>query len=344
MTLRLRLFVCVVFGLTVAHATGQKYYLVQQTINSGGGGGNVSTSEVFTVIGQVTIGTDSSSGLQTGSGFVQQFNGFKEYFASTYAVHDGWNLLSVPRVVNDYRAITLYPTAISRAFEYQGTYLVKDTLVFGHGFWIKFDAENLVPIVGVDRLQDSTSIVIGWNLIGCISTPLAVANITSNPGGIVTSQFFGYNGSYQVADTLFPGQGYWVRTNQDGTLIFDTTGSVNARDRIVIRPTHETPPSAPGDNIEYSGHRIPDVYALKQNYPNPFNPSTVITYQLPGAVHVSLKVFDILGREVASLVDGMKEVGNYSLEWNPEALPSGLYYYRLVAGTFSETKKMLIVR
>ncbi|MCA0447035.1 MAG: T9SS type A sorting domain-containing protein [Bacteroidetes bacterium] len=88
----------------------------------------------------------------------------------------------------------------------------------------------------------------------------------------------------------------------------------------------------------------PTEFALQQNYPNPFNPVTVITYQLASKGNVELRVFDMLGREVKTLVNQVKEAGNYSVDFSAENLPSGVYFYRLNAGNFSETRKMTILK
>ncbi|MBI3189920.1 MAG: T9SS type A sorting domain-containing protein [Ignavibacteriales bacterium] len=89
---------------------------------------------------------------------------------------------------------------------------------------------------------------------------------------------------------------------------------------------------------------LPLAYKLKQNYPNPFNPSTVISYQLQVKSAVSLKVYDILGRAVATLVDEVQQAGEKSVDWNATNYSSGIYFYRLQAGSFVETKKLVLVR
>jgi len=91
---------------------------------------------------------------------------------------------------------------------------------------------------------------------------------------------------------------------------------------------------------------IPTLFSLFQNYPNPFNPSTVISYQLPKAIHVSLKVYDELGREVETLVDEFQQAGIYDSTFRTQnlSLPSGVYFYTLKAGEFIETKKMLLIK
>jgi len=88
----------------------------------------------------------------------------------------------------------------------------------------------------------------------------------------------------------------------------------------------------------------PFDYALEQNYPNPFNPSTTIRFTLPEKSFVTLKVFDSLGREVSMLVSEELLPGTYSRQWNAEGLPSGAYFCRLEAGSYTETKKLIIIR
>ncbi len=88
----------------------------------------------------------------------------------------------------------------------------------------------------------------------------------------------------------------------------------------------------------------PAVFSLSQNFPNPFNPKTTINYQLPMAAFVTLKVFDALGREIATLVNEKQRAGTYSAEWDASRAASGIYFYRLQAGTFSATKKMALIR
>ncbi|MDP2208774.1 MAG: fibronectin type III domain-containing protein [Bacteroidota bacterium] len=85
-------------------------------------------------------------------------------------------------------------------------------------------------------------------------------------------------------------------------------------------------------------------YALKQNYPNPFNPSTMITYQIPSGSFVILKVYDILGKEVAVVVDKFQETGSYSVEFDAKNLSGGIYYYKFSAGNYIEIRKMILLK
>jgi hypothetical protein len=95
---------------------------------------------------------------------------------------------------------------------------------------------------------------------------------------------------------------------------------------------------------------IPKDYSLMQNYPNPFNPTTTIAYELPKASYVKLVIYDVLGRTVSSLVDGVQAANRYQVEWNPSHLSSGVYFYRLEArsqdnsSNFTSVKKLLYMK
>jgi hypothetical protein len=95
------------------------------------------------------------------------------------------------------------------------------------------------------------------------------------------------------------------------------------------------------NNVINNGKR---EYTLHQNYPNPFNPSTVISWQSPVGSHQTIKVFDILGNEIATLVDEYRPAGTYEVEFNAEKLASGIYFYQLRAGSYIQTKKMILLR
>jgi hypothetical protein len=89
---------------------------------------------------------------------------------------------------------------------------------------------------------------------------------------------------------------------------------------------------------------IPNKFILNQNYPNPFNPNTVISYQLPSAGFISLKIYDITGREVKQLVNEIQQAGYYTVNFNAAGLSSGMYFYKLSAGNFNEVKKMVVIK
>jgi hypothetical protein len=100
--------------------------------------------------------------------------------------------------------------------------------------------------------------------------------------------------------------------------------------------------------IEDEQNSLPESFSLEQNFPNPFNPSTVIRYQLPLSSNVTLKVFDVLGNEVATLVNEYKSTGRYEVEFNTSSInrqtSSGIYFYQLKAGDYIQTKKMILMK
>ena len=96
--------------------------------------------------------------------------------------------------------------------------------------------------------------------------------------------------------------------------------------------------------VEENQTKIPNSFALEQNYPNPFNPSTNITFSVGTYSYTSLQVYDLLGREVATLVNEKKPAGTYTMRWNASGFPSGVYFYRLRIGSLTETKKLVLLR
>ncbi len=96
--------------------------------------------------------------------------------------------------------------------------------------------------------------------------------------------------------------------------------------------------------VHENDRSLPTTFALEQNYPNPFNPLTSISFDLPSKTFVTLKVFDVLGGEVATLISAELTAGNHSWQWNAIGMPSGIYFYRLQAGSFSESKKLVLLK
>jgi hypothetical protein len=97
-------------------------------------------------------------------------------------------------------------------------------------------------------------------------------------------------------------------------------------------------------SVANNGNQAPSRFALDQNYPNPFNPSTSFTYELSKAGFVSVKVYDLLGREVATLVNEFKQAGSYPATWNAASFGSGVYFYKMQSGSFTSTKKMILMK
>jgi hypothetical protein len=120
----------------------------------------------------------------------------------------------------------------------------------------------------------------------------------------------------------------------DGSHLWTCHAGINKIYKMLFTPTEVVE--------QKSG--TPVLYSLNQNYPNPFNPSTSIGYQITTQSYISLKVFDVLGREVATLVNENKKPGSYEVEFDGSNLSSGLYFYRLQTSNFLETKKLLLLK
>jgi Endoglucanase len=131
-------------------------------------------------------------------------------------------------------------------------------------------------------------------------------------------------------------------TTSEGTAYYYRL-SVNIKDSIIAQSypimmtAHLSTTSVPLTNAPFR-------FQLSENYPNPFNPTTTISFQLPQRLHVTLKVYDVIGREVATLVNEELSVGNHTQQWNAMNMSSGIYFYRLQAGSFTETKKLVLVK
>jgi Secretion system C-terminal sorting domain len=126
-------------------------------------------------------------------------------------------------------------------------------------------------------------------------------------------------------------------------LITEVTGESNPS-LTNIEKDNITLEKANYKNVGFRGTTLPMEYALAQNYPNPFNPSTTIRYQIPQDGFVTLKVYDILGSEVAILVNEEKTSGRYEVNFNASSLASGVYIYRLTSGNFTASKKLLLLK
>ena len=285
------------------------------------------------------VSNDSASGTQYID--VRLHVGTRLYAPTS--VTNFWNLLSIPVVPVSYARSDLFPTSVGSAFAFEGAYIVRETLKVGEGYWMRFTSPQTISIDGYVLTEDTIEVAEGWNLIGSITSAVAVSSIASNPGGIATSEFFGYNGMYRSADSIQPGRAYWVKVDQGGQLILSSSSAASPSAAIQIRPSRERPPSPPAGG-EPEGAQQPGSFALEQNYPNPFNPVTTIRYALPQEAFVILKIYDMLGREVATLVQEDQPAGYRSVEFDAGRLPSGVYTYRIAAASFTEVKKMLLIK
>ena len=160
--------------------------------------------------------------------------------------------------------------------------------------------------------------------------------IGSNPGtpGVMVSYYPGNSPRYSYAylqasdKNSLPGWYYFTNPEGDSVSLF------------LIRAYVHSTQTGVSQEIELA----PSDFTLTQNYPNPFNPSTTIRYSIPTNSHVTLKIFNLLGKEVTTVVDETLAAGKYTVTFNASNLASGVYYYRIEAGSFKEVKKMVLIR
>lgn len=130
--------------------------------------------------------------------------------------------------------------------------------------------------------------------------------------------------------------GYWASSNSDScVVVWSATNGANAYCSRLICSTV---------GIQGNGNEVPQIYSLEQNYPNPFNPVTNIKFSIPNAGVVKLVVYDIMGREVSTIVNQHLNAGQYTADFDAAGLASGIYFYTITAGDFTSTKKMMLVK
>ncbi|MCF8242114.1 MAG: T9SS type A sorting domain-containing protein [Melioribacteraceae bacterium] len=178
--------------------------------------------------------------------------------------------------------------------------------------------------------------------------------IQTNDGGYVFTGFRGPNlANLELFLTKTDGNGFeqWTAIVEDaagmcltqtenGDFIVGGLTYSQAGDIDIFLARFEADPTGLNDDVS----PVPVNYRLNQNYPNPFNPSTKISYSIPEPGLVTLEIFDVLGREIQTLVNEFQKPDNYELDFTAGELSSGVYFYTLRAGEFSKTKKMILLR
>jgi photosystem II stability/assembly factor-like uncharacterized protein len=145
----------------------------------------------------------------------------------------GWNLVSVPFTQTDMRTITIFPSAVSQAFAYKRGYVQTDSLVPVTGYWLKFPDSEDVQFTGDSVTTDSIPVNAGWNLVGCVSWPIAASAIQSTPDSLLKGTIYGYSNGYFAADTLYPAHGYWAKSAGNGTITLSPPARARRRAKVV---------------------------------------------------------------------------------------------------------------
>lgn len=199
-----------------------------------------------------------------------------------------------------------------------GTNLLAAT---GNGIFLT--TNNGISWRGINTSQTETNIyslaVSGTNLFAAAGNTVF---LTTNNGVSWSEVNNGLTGTY-VISLAISGTNLFVGTYNDGVWRRSLSEMITSVEKI---------------------HSIPSYFSLQQNFPNPFNPYTTMQFSIPHSQFVTLKVYDMLGREVTTLVNEEKLPGNYEVKFDGSNLPSGTYFYRLQAGSFSQTKKLLLLK
>ncbi|RNC84502.1 MAG: T9SS C-terminal target domain-containing protein [Balneola sp.] len=187
------------------------------------------------------------------------------------------------------------------------------------------DDTNFVAL-GIDTWNANTSSNNSFRNVTGITYPLLLN------GRDVLVDYYGNSGAYDRS----------VVVGADGVLRYRGTVFVN-NDFEAVQDVLEAELEKVATNSEEEGF-TPSTIQLNQNYPNPFNPSTTISYSIDSPGEVSLKVYNLLGREVATLVNGTQASGNHSIVWNASNVPSGVYVYRLSSGETQISRRMMLIK
>jgi len=221
---------------------------------------------------------------------------------------------------------------------YWGIYDANNTTLWSPGTFQKLEyavIDVTAPELISASLLDSEKLEILFSEPIDTSSALSISNYSINNEISVLSGVVSNDQNKVTLNTTShtPGQVYTITVSN----IKDIAGNlISSQNNIINYP----------DSIKNNEDEdlIPLKFSLKQNYPNPFNPSTKIGWQSPVNGHQTLKIYDILGNEVAILVDEYKPAGNYEVNFETHNLASGIYMYRLTSDNFTETKKMILIR
>ena len=176
--------------------------------------------------------------------------------------------------------------------------------------------------------------------------------------GLVTAAVTGLDVSITVSNTTSSIAGELVDANGTVVAVNNSTGNnpftltAPAPGTYTVNAGFKSPSPRRWDSVMVNisitdvgeNPSNPAEYMLYDNYPNPFNPSTILRYSIPEVSFTTIKIYDALGNEVSSLVNETKSAGTYEVEFNATDLSSGIYYYTLQAGSFNQTKKMILIK
>ncbi|TAK56303.1 MAG: T9SS type A sorting domain-containing protein [Bacteroidetes bacterium] len=295
----------------------------------------------------------------------------------------GWNMIGGISCLVPTSSIDDANVAGASWFGYDNGYRQVTTLTPGHCYWVKASGAGTVCLecgppsaapakqeTVIDGLANFNKFVITANsddeqtlYLGeqeQLKKTLAAYELPPLPlQGVFDARFASQrmvevfaeeNSGYtiKIQSPSYPVRFAWDISSTNGRTLTLKHGSGDKLHPVVMRGKGSisiTDPNVTGVKIEVSGEQLlPEKFELMQNYPNPFNPITVFSFQLPVSGYVTLKIYNVLGQEIATVLDGMQNAGYQRVEWDAKEFPSGVYLYRLVTETFTDEKRMVIIK
>jgi len=316
--------------------------------------------------------------LETGRGYWMKFDsaGSDTLFGAavhqdTFDVVSGWNMVgSITDPVPVGSVSTIPPgMTLSNFFAYNNGYTAATSINPGAGYWVKTSADGSIILdgglllakagppmeyAGFNRLDVSDAAgnqqSLWFGPAGAATAGMTTEMPPPPPGDLLDARFGDgnmvelYAGNdaqsfgVRLTSAVYPVTFRWeIDDGESRALTLNGKTRMAGKGSMVMREAGPV-------TITAGASTVPERFALSQNYPNPFNPLTKIVYELPAEVKVNLTVFDILGREVAVLADEVQAAGVKTVVFDAGAFPSGTYFYRLQAGPFTATKKLMLLK
>ena len=351
-------------GLIILRGDEKSYVKLYSSID------DVRHKSIFFIFDNTKYAAENTAGDTVWLKIIRVNHSISGYFSS-----DGFNWIQVGQNF-DISTIDSYSDFSTFTGTRQGLYVQNSTAYFN--FYIYRDAYT--PILaecpanqlGTTRLVQSSTPVLdniyynNWAMYAgvefgnaiyqksCDSLTLVASSATN--GGIVEVYIDSIDVGRKIAECTVTNTGSWttfktfsakllssVSGNHDVYLLF--TGSVFDKLFMLQSFSFTGSKSTTGVPIkEQHGENVPQKFYLNQNYPNPFNPTTQINYTVPRSSYITLKVYNLLGQEVKSLFEGIRQQGNYTATFDGKGLSSGVYLYRMTAGNFMDTKKTMLLK
>ena len=295
--------------------------------------------------GAITDGTQMTQGISGNGNIIATVN-YKGYLKVYQWSGSSYNLLWQYQEPPG----TYYNWFTAVDISYDGSYIAGGTLIFvssssfdGRLRYFKV-SNGSTPLWSYIGLQDEVDWV-SFSKNGKILVLTSYGDVSNSKDDfLIFKTTTGTN--VPIYSVNMPGSPFMCGVSNDGTTAYASGKAVHARImgsggtlwNVSIDTSEGT------SNVGNISGIAPNEYKLEQNYPNPFNPTTNIKYQIAKNSFVTLKVFDVLGKEIATVVNGYRKAGYYETNWDASQYPSGMYFYKLISGDFSETKKLILVK